>query len=157
MKTAKLSLAILLTAAVGFAIARADDSTNAPASGDMGGMAGTAPAAPATLPPDSTQTNVTYDVDIKPIFQANCFKCHSSTGPKKPKAGLTLDSLAGVLKGGRDGDVITPGDSAHSDLVLAVAHMGDDPDSFMPKGKNAKMLTPDQIGLIRAWIDQGAK
>ena len=42
-------------------------------------------------------------------------------------------------------------------LRLAVAHIGDAPDNFMPKGKNAKMLTPDQIGLIRAWIDQGAK
>jgi mono/diheme cytochrome c family protein len=155
MKTAKLSLALLLTAAVGFTIVRADDSTNAPASGN--GMAGMAPAPAAMLPPDSTQTNVTYDVNIKPIFQASCIKCHNSTGPKKPKAGLALDTLAGVLKGSRDGSVITVGDSAHSDLVLAVAHMGDDPDSFMPKGKNAKMLTPDQIGLIRAWIDQGAK
>jgi mono/diheme cytochrome c family protein len=150
MKTAKLTLALLVTATVGFAIARADDSTNAPATA--------APAAPAaTLPPDSTQTNVTYDVDIKPIFQASCVKCHNSAGPKKPKAGLALDTLAGVMKGSRDGSVVTVGDSAHSDLVLAVAHMGDDPDTFMPKGKNAKMLTPDQIGLIRAWIDQGAK
>jgi mono/diheme cytochrome c family protein len=150
MKTAKLSLALLLTAAVGFALVRADDSTNAPA-------VAPAPAAPATLPPDSTQTNVTYDADIKPIFQASCIKCHNSAGPKKPKAGLALDTLAGVLKGSRDGTVITLGDSAHSDLVMSVAHMGDDPDSFMPKGKNAKMLTPEQIGLIRAWIDQGAK
>jgi mono/diheme cytochrome c family protein len=150
MKTAKLSLAILLTATVGFAMVRADDSTNAPASG-------TSPAPAATLPPASTKSGVTYDADIKPIFQASCIKCHNSAGPKKPKAGLALDTLAGVLKGSRDGTVITVGNSAHSDLVLSVAHMGDDPDTFMPKGKNAKMLTPDQIGLIRAWIDQGAK
>lgn len=160
MKTAKLSLALLLTAAVGFTIVRADDSTTAPAPA-MPSMPAPAPdvpaAPPATLPPDSTKTGVTYDADIKPIFQANCVKCHNSAGPKKPKAGLTLDTLAGALKGSRDGVVITPGDSAHSDLVLAVAHMGDDPDTFMPKGKNAKMLTPEQIGLIRAWIDQGAK
>ena len=106
------------------------------------------------LPPASTKTGVTYATDIQPIFEANCFKCH--TGDKKPKAGLALDSLAGVLKGSKDGKVITPGDSAHSDLVLAVAHVGD-PDTFMPKGKGAKPLTADQVGLIRAWIDQGAK
>jgi mono/diheme cytochrome c family protein len=145
MKTAKLSLAILLTAAVGFAVARADDSTNAP------------DASAPTLPPASAKTGVTYATDIKPILQANCIKCHNSAGPKKPKAGLALDTLAGVLKGSRDGTVITVGDSAHSDLVMAVAHIGDDPDGFMPKGKGAKMLTPEQIGLIRAWIDQGAK
>jgi hypothetical protein len=143
MKTAKLILAIALTATLGFAVVRADDDD--------------APAKPATLPPASTKTGVTFDTDIKPIFQASCVKCHDSQGPKKPKAGLALDTREGVMKGGKDGAVVTAGDSAHSDLVLAVAHIGDDDDTFMPKGRNAKMLTPDQIGLIRAWIDQGAK
>ena len=109
-----------------------------------------------TLPPASTKTGVTYATDIKPIFDAACVKCHDSTKPKVA-AKLALDTLAGALKGSRDGKVITPGDSAHSDLVLSVAHVGDDPDAFMPKGKGAKKLTNDQIGLIRAWIDQGAK
>lgn len=142
MKTSKLILAIALTATLGFAIARADDD-DAPAK--------------ATLPPASTRTGVTFDADIKPMFQASCVKCHDSKSAKKPKAGLALDTREGVMKGSRDGAVVTVGDSAHSDLVLAVAHIGDDSDTFMPKGKNAKMLTPDQIGLIRAWIDQGAK
>ena len=69
----------------------------------------------------------------------------------------TLDTLAGALKGSKDGKVITAGDSAHSDLVLSVAHVGNDKDTFMPKGKGAQKLTDEQIGLIRAWIDQGAK
>ncbi len=42
-------------------------------------------------------------------------------------------------------------------IRMSVAHIGDDPDDFMPKGRNAKSLTPAQIGVIRAWIDQGAK
>ena len=143
MKSTKLLLAIALTASLGFAIARADDDDAAPAK--------------PTMPPASTKTGVTFDADIKPIFQASCVKCHNSQGTKKPKAGLALDTRDGVMKGSRDGAVVTVGDSAHSDLVLSVAHIGDEPDNFMPKGKNAKMLTPDQIGLIRAWIDQGAK
>ncbi|HVU27900.1 MAG TPA: c-type cytochrome domain-containing protein [Verrucomicrobiae bacterium] len=109
----------------------------------------------AKLPPASTKTGVTFDKDIKPIFDAACLKCHDSTKPKIA-AKLSLDTLAGTLKGSRDGAVVKPGDSAHSDLVLSVAHVGD-PDSFMPKGKGAKKLTDEQIGLIRAWIDQGAK
>jgi hypothetical protein len=108
----------------------------------------------AMLPPASTKTGVTYATDIKPIFDANCLKCHDSA--KKPKAHLALDSLEGALKGSRDGKVVIAGNSAKSDLVLAIAHEGD-PDTFMPKGKNPKPLTPEQIGLIRAWIDQGAK
>jgi mono/diheme cytochrome c family protein len=143
MKTTKLLLAVAMTVTLGFAFARADDDAT--------------PAKPATLPPASTKTGLTFDTDIKPIFQASCVKCHDSQGTKKPKAGLALDTRAGVMKGSRDGTVITVGDSAHSDLVLSVAHIGDEPDNFMPKGKNAKMLTPEQIGLIRAWIDQGAK
>jgi mono/diheme cytochrome c family protein len=106
------------------------------------------------LPPASTKAAVTYATDIKPIFDAACVKCHDGT--KKPRAGLALDTLAGTLKGSKDGKVVTPGDSAHSDLVLSVAHLGD-PDGFMPKGKEAHKLSDDQIGLIRAWIDQGAK
>ena len=107
-----------------------------------------------SLPPASTKTGVTYATDINPIFTASCMPCHDGT--KKPRAGLALDTLAGALKGGEDGKVITVGDSANSDLVLSVAHIGD-PHSFMPKGRGAKKLTDDQIGLIRAWIDQGAK
>ncbi|HEX3624009.1 MAG TPA: c-type cytochrome domain-containing protein [Verrucomicrobiae bacterium] len=144
MKTAKLILAVALTASLGFAAVRADDDDDAAAK-------------PAKLPPASTKTGVTFDNDIKPIIQESCVKCHDSKGTKKPKGGLALDTRDGVMKGGRDGTVVTVGDSAHSDLVWAVAHIGDDSDTFMPKGKNAKMLTPDQIGLIRAWIDQGAK
>ena len=114
---------------------------------------------PAALPPASTKTGVTFAKDIKPIFDASCVKCHDSQ-KKKQGAKLSLDTLAGVLKGSRDGAVVKPGDSAHSDLVLSVAHVGDDPDSFMPKaprGQTAKKLSDEQIGLIRAWIDQGAK
>ncbi len=106
------------------------------------------------LPPASTQAGVTFDTNIKPIFAASCMPCHDGT--KKPKAHLGLDTLAGVLKGSRDGAVVVPGNSAKSALVLAVAHIGD-PDTFMPKGKKPVKLTDDQIGLIRAWIDQGAK
>jgi mono/diheme cytochrome c family protein len=109
----------------------------------------------AALPPDSTKAGVTYAADIKPVFDASCVKCHDSAN--KPKGRLALNSLEGALKGSKDGKVIMPGDSAHSDLVLAVAHAGNDSDTFMPRGKGTKKLTDDQISLIRAWIDQGAK
>ena len=111
----------------------------------------------ATLPPASTQTGVTYATDIKPIFDASCVKCHTGD---KPKAHLHMDTLAGVLKGTKMGAVVKPGDSANSFLIKAVAHLTKDPDGWMPPLKNKagiKTLTPEQIGLIRAWNDQGAK
>ena len=108
------------------------------------------------LPAPSTKTGLTFATDIKPIFDASCIKCH---GAQKPKAKLSLDSLAGTLKGSENGKVIEPGKSEKSVLVLNIAHLGDE-DDFMPPPKNKmglKKLTDDQIGLVRAWIDQGAK
>ena len=108
------------------------------------------------LPPVSSKAGVTYATDIKPIFDRSCIKCH---GAEKPKARLRLDGLEGALKGGEDGKVILPGNSAGSILVHNVANAGA-PDGYMPPPRNKANLPPltkEQIGLIRAWIDQGAK
>ena len=120
-------------------------------------VAATAQNAAGTLPPASTKQGVTYTNDIKTILDASCVKCH---GVDKPKARLQLNSLEATLKGGKDGKIVTVGDSANSLIVKAVAHLTADHDSWMPPLNNKagiKPLTPDQIGLIRAWIDQGAK
>jgi Planctomycete cytochrome C len=112
---------------------------------------------PSKLPPVSTATGVTYEKDIKPIFEASCVKCHHG---EKAKHGVHLDTLEGALKGGKDGPFIVVGKSGESTVVYAVAHVGDDEDDFMPPPKaKSKIdpLTPAQIGIIRAWIDQGAK
>jgi mono/diheme cytochrome c family protein len=108
------------------------------------------------LPPASGKTGLNYATDIKPIFEQSCIKCH---GPEKSKGKLRLDSLDGALKGGEDGKVILPGNSAGSMLVHNVAHAGK-PDDYMPPPRNKANIAPltkAQIGLIRAWIDQGAK
>ncbi|MGO8931798.1 MAG: c-type cytochrome domain-containing protein [Limisphaerales bacterium] len=108
------------------------------------------------LPPASDKTGVTYATDIKPLFEKSCVRCH---GAEKPKARLRLDSLEGALKGGEDGKVVLPGNSAGSMLVHNVAHAGS-PDDYMPPPRNRANISPltkEQIGLLRAWIDQGAK
>jgi len=87
--------------------------------------------------------------DIQPIFKASCLKCH---GPEKPKAQFRVDSRAHALKGGVSGKAILPGKGGDSLLVKLL--ISDDPDERMPR-KGAP-LTAAQIGLIRAWIDQGA-
>ena len=113
--------------------------------------------AAVTLPPASTKTGVTYATDMKPLFEVSCVKCHSGD---RPKARLKMDTLEGVLKGTKQGKIVTPGDSANSILVNSIAHLTRDPEGWMPPLNNRagiKPLTPEQIGLIRAWIDQGAK
>ena len=104
------------------------------------------------LPPPANKAGVTYSTDIKPVFEKCCIKCH---GPEKQKGKLRLDTLENVLKGGEDGKVVQPGKSADSMLVKAVARL--DEDTAMPPEGKADPLSKEQVGLIRAWIDQGAK
>jgi len=111
-------------------------------------------AEPSTekLPPPSDKKGLTYAKDIKPILETACFRCHNENGAR---AGVRLDDLEALLKGGKEGKVIVPGKSEKSKLVLAVAQV--DEKTAMPPKKMSKPLTAEQVGLIRAWIDQGAK
>jgi mono/diheme cytochrome c family protein len=116
-----------------------------------------ASAEDAKLPPASDKKGVTYATDIKPIFDANCAKCHSG---ERAKARLHMDTLEGILKGTKAGKIVTAGDSANSFIVKSVAHTSSDRDEWMPPTPNkagAKTLTAEEVGLVRAWIDQGAK
>src|SRR6476646_151813 len=81
------------------------------------------------LPPAAKQKGVTYAKDIKPLFEASCFRCH---GEERQKGGLRLDSLEAVMKGGEDGKVIVPGKSKDSLLVVAAAQI-DDETAMPPK------------------------
>src|SRR2546426_3033515 len=75
------------------------------------------------LPPAADKKGLTYAKDIRPIFQASCFRCH---GQERPKGDLRPDSLEAVLKGGKDGKVVIPGSSKKSPLVFAVAQVNED-------------------------------
>ena len=108
------------------------------------------------LPPASDKKGLTYEKDIKPLLEKSCVKCHSG---EKPKSKYRMDSLASVIKGGESGDAaIIPGNSAKSPLVAQVSGLIEDME-MPPTDKRDKYpaLTKEQIGLIRAWIDQGAK
>lgn len=105
------------------------------------------------LPPAAKLAGVTFTKDIKLIFEKSCFKCH---GPEKQKGKLRLDSLEAALKGGENSPNIIAKDSAKSPLVWSAARIGD-PDEAMPPEGKGDPLTTDQVALIRAWIDQGAK
>jgi len=105
---------------------------------------------PSKLPP-AAQLTVDFEKDVKPIFEKTCFRCH---GPERPKSRFRLDNRESALKGGDNGVDIVPGDSAQSPLVYYVARVAEDIE--MPPPGKGEPLTPVQVGLLRAWIDQGA-
>ena len=105
------------------------------------------PEQAAQLPPPADHA-VSFSKEIKPLFQASCVTCH---GRGKAKGGFQLDTRETALKGGDSGPALLPGKSAESLLIALV--QGVDPDNVMPK--KGSRLTAEQIGLLRAWIDQG--
>ena len=106
--------------------------------------------ATAKLPPATTRT-VAFAKDIEPIFAGHCYSCH---GPKKQESSFRLDQKAAALKGGETygAQAIQAGRSADSILVQAVAHRH----AELKMPKKGEPLSAEQVGLLRAWIDQGA-
>ncbi len=103
--------------------------------------------------PAAAKATIDYDLNVKPIFESICFRCH---GPEKPKSHFRLDNRESALRGGENNkDDIVPGDSARSKLIHYVSRLVEDME--MPPAGKGEPLTPEQIGVLRAWIDQGAK
>jgi uncharacterized membrane protein len=107
------------------------------------------------LPPAAKKAGVTFDADIKPIIEKSCLKCHSG---EKPKGKFRVDTKENILKGADGEKVVEVGNSAKSEMIHVVADLVAD-EEMPPLDKRDKYpaLTKDQIGLLRAWIDQGAK
>jgi hypothetical protein len=95
---------------------------------------------------------VDFRKEILPILSDNCFLCHGPDGGTR-KADLRLDTKEGALRTAEP--VIVPGKSAESELFRRVA--SSEADEVMPPRKSGKVLTPQQIELVKKWIDQGAK
>jgi WD40 repeat protein len=98
--------------------------------------------------------SVDFQKEILPILKNNCLACHNQT---KAKAELNLETPQTILKGGESGPAVVPGKPGDS-LLLKVASHQEDP-HMPPKDNkvNASDLKPDELGLLKLWIEQGAK
>ena len=120
---------------------RADDQTET-----QGAVSGGTTPAQTKLPPAAT-LKVDFVRDVQPILSQKCHSCH---GAEAQQAGLRLDRRQNALRGGDYGPVIVPGNSAESELIRRVV-TGDGGLQMPPTGP----LTDEEIGILRAWIDQG--
>src|SRR5919108_4191563 len=110
-------------------------------------MVASSPAAAQTPMPPAATVKVDYKKDVKPMLAENCYACH---GAEVQQAGLRLDLRQPALRGGDYGPVIVPGNSAESKLIKRLVD-GDGGMQMPPTGA----LSAEEIGLLRAWIDQG--
>ncbi len=93
---------------------------------------------------------VDYVRDVKPLLAEQCYKCH---GASQQKGDLRMDTAALTRKGGKSGPSFVPGKSSASLLIQVIEGRHDDIER-MPYKKPP--LAPQQIALLKAWIDQGA-
>ena len=94
-----------------------------------------------------------FETNVLPIFKRNCLSCHNQTDAE---GDLVLETPATILKGGEDGPVITPHKGLESLLLQSAARQTK---PHMPPKNNkvgAEALTPDELAVLKAWIDQGA-
>jgi WD40 repeat protein len=116
---------------------------------------GAVEGAPIPVQEPPPERAVDFLADIAPFLADNCVSCHSKS---THKGGLNLETAADILKGGDSGPAAIPAKGAESPLLEAARHA--DADAAMPPRDNkvkAKNLTPAQLGLLKRWIDQGAK
>ena len=98
---------------------------------------------------------VGFEREVAPFLNDNCLACHCKT---TTKGGLNLETRELMLKGGDTGPALVPGNAAKSLLFTAATHT--DPDTAMPPRDNkakAKNLNAAQLGVLKLWIEQGAK
>jgi hypothetical protein len=117
----------------------------------LGSSLGGAADAPQGKLPPATSRPIDFARDIQPIFARACVTCH---GPEKQRGGVRLDDGVAALKGGNSGAILKSGDAPGSRLLVVVA--GLDPEMKMPPAGKPGLST-DEVGHLRAWIEQGAK
>ena len=131
--TALLSLGAVVALA-----AAADDKKDAPPT----------PIAVGTL---DRKDPINYEKDVAPIFAAKCTVCHAGT---ELRGKFDLGTHAALMKGGKSGKAVVPGKAEESLLWLLASHRKN---PVMPPKKEENPLTPAEVAVLKAWIDQGAR
>lgn len=93
-----------------------------------------------------------YTEKVRPILMTHCGKCHFNMSHK---GGLAMDTRASMMKGGRDGKVIVPGDPVNSLLVRLIRHEGPVKDP-MPMPPKSPRIDDADIAVIEQWVKAGA-
>ena len=88
---------------------------------------------------------------VHPVLQQNCLSCH---GPEKAEGELRLDSLAGLMKGGKSGAAFVSGKAADSLLMKRLRLALNEKEHMPPEGK--PQPSPEEVSLLRWWIEIGA-
>lgn len=99
-------------------------------------------------------SGVSFSADVQPILEKYCLDCHVPGGAGFDASGFDMSSHESLMKGGKYGPFVIPGDPFGSNLMVLVegrAH----PSIRMPHGR--EKLSDSEIELLRIWVQEGAK
>lgn len=99
-------------------------------------------------------SGVSFSKDVQPILAKNCSECHAPGKEGFAASGLDTTSYASLMRGGKFGPLIKPGDALSSSLNMLVegrAHAS----IRMPHGR--EKLPDKDIETLKVWVNEGAK
>src|SRR3954451_25117878 len=86
-----------------------------------------------------------FEKKIRPVLADKCYGCHSNK-TSSPLGGLRLDSRDGLLRGGRSGPALLPGNPEASRIIQALSYKRDL--KMPPSGR----LSDSEIADFAAWV-----
>src|SRR2546429_4909157 len=114
---------------------------------------GTEPRKPAVRA-SKELTKLSFNETIQPILSENCYACHGPD-PGARKAGLRLDrGEFAFAPHEKFGPAIIRGNPDTSPLVRRIE--SSNPKERMPPPEGHRTLKPEQIALLRRWVEEGA-
>jgi hypothetical protein len=98
--------------------------------------------------------NVSYSSDVRPILNKYCVECHAPGKEGFEKSDFDVSTYDTLMKGGKFGAIVKPGDAFTSALNMLVEGRAD-PSIRMPH--NREKLSEPEIGTLKVWVNEGAK
>ena len=89
-------------------------------------------------------------IEVRGLFAHKCYQCH---GENKQKGELILEHKEGIFKGGKSGLAVVAGKPEESEIYKRIILPADNKKVMPTKGK---LLTPNEIELVKLWIKNGA-
>jgi WD40 repeat protein len=97
---------------------------------------------------------VDFEKDVYPILETNCLACHNVAIAESK---LNVESVETIRKGGKRGPALVP-QKPDASLLFQFASRGKQPAMPpLPNKVDANALTPRQLGIIKQWIQEGAR
>jgi hypothetical protein len=98
------------------------------------------------------EETIDFNRDIRPLLSTNCVHCHGPDEEER-KAELRLDTHDGATHLNDGVAALVPGKPADSEMIFRV--LSEDEDKQMPPPGKGRRFTPDEVALLRKWIEQG--